>query len=223
MRAFAYLFLTLSALPAAAAPSLCDYLPESGKVAKAAPDDVVPARPRPNRLLGCPPGYTLDLSARPAACRRAGAATAEGNPRAACRARLALGPVADVPAQYRPTRTCPSGPISAVVRLEGANVGLADVALSTQSPGVTVTTLDETSKGLEPAQLPSAQGCFAHECRLVQLTVAADALDAARLELAIPDGERLVVAVPLKLHCEDAAARPPPAGLRRPAASPPKS
>jgi hypothetical protein len=176
---------------------------------------VVPARPRADRMLSCPPGYALDLGARPAACRRPGQGSADGNPRAACRASLALGPIADVPAQYRPTRSCPSGAITAVIRLEGANAGLAEVALTTGSPGITVATLDEDSKGLAPAQRPSAQGCFAHQCRLVQLTVAADALDAARLELSIADGDRLVVPVKLSAHCDDAMARPVPAGPRR--------
>jgi hypothetical protein len=212
----------LSAMPATAAPSLCGHLPTSGKVARAGPEDTVPARPRADRVLGCPPGFALDLSARPAACRRAGSITADGNPRAACLASLALGPVADVPAQNRPTRSCPSGTITAVVRLEGVNVGLADVALFTRSPGVTVVTLDEEAKPPGAGPLPSAQGCFAHQCRLIRLTAASDALDAARLELAIAGGESLVVPVPLKRHCDDPSARPPMAGLRRTTVDAPK-
>jgi hypothetical protein len=197
------------ASPAVAAPSLCAHLPDSGQVAARGPDDVVPARPRADRRLGCPPGYQLDLAARPAACRRDGQRAVAGNPAAACRASLALGPVAAVPAHWRPTRSCPSNPLTALIRLEGANVGLADVKLSTQSPGVTVTSLDEDTAGPPPEARPSAQGCFAHACRLVQLAVAADAGDAARLELAIAGGASETVLVPLTSHCPDPlAARP---------------
>lgn len=221
MRAILLLCATLAALPATAAPSLCGHLPTTGKVAAAGPDDVQPARPRPNRSLGCAPGFSLDLMARPAACRRAAQIAVDGNPRAACSARLALGPVADVPAQHRPTRSCPSGAITTVIRLEGVNVGLADVALTTASPGVTLATLDEDSKGLDVAQRPAAQGCFAYECRLVRFTAAADAMDVARLELRIADGDRLIVPVAMTAHCDDAMARPVPAGPRRIIASPP--
>jgi hypothetical protein len=196
-----FVLLLLLAGPALAAPSLCGALPEAGKVMAAGPDAVVPARSRADRRLICPPGFSLDLAARPPACRKAGQVAADGDPRAACRASLALGPVAEVPAQWRPTRSCPTGPIKAILRLQGTNVGLAEVTLTAQSPGITVTTLDEDSKGLKPEERPSAQGCFGHACRLVTLAVAADATDPARLELAIKDGQSLVVPVPLTTHC----------------------
>jgi hypothetical protein len=197
------LVIALLTLPgvAHAAPSLCGHLPETGKIAAPGPDDVAPARARADRRLICPPGFSLDLSARPAACRRGGLVAADGNPRAACRASLALGPVAEVPAQWRPTRSCPSGPIKALVRLEGPNVGLAEVTLTALSPGIIATTIDEDAKGLSPDERPSAQGCFGHACRLVAMEVAADATSPARLELAIKDGETLVVPVPLTTHC----------------------
>ncbi|WP_164156124.1 hypothetical protein, partial [Sandarakinorhabdus rubra] len=116
-----------------------------------------------------------------------------------------LGPIAAVPTQWRPTRSCPGGSITALIRLEGANAGLADVAVKPLSPGISVRPLDEDAP--TPAESPSAKGCFAHTCRLLTLTVAADATDPARLELAIADGARLVVPVPLTTHCPDSAAR----------------
>ena len=195
------LILLLIACPALAAPSLCGHLPEAGGVARPGPDEQVPARSRADRRLICPPGFALDLAARPVVCRRAAQQVVDGNPRADCRSSLPLGPVAEVPAQWRPTRSCPTGPIKTLIRLEGANVGLAEVTLKAQSPGITVTTLDEDSKALKPEERPSAQGCFGHACRLVAVTVAADATDPARLELAIKDGETLVVPVPLITHC----------------------
>lgn len=201
MRALVMPVLLFLAGPALAAPSLCGHLPEAGKIAAPGPDDVMPARTRADRRLICPPGFVLDYAARPPACRREGRIATDGDPRAACRASLPLGPVAEVPAQRRPTRSCPTGPIKAVIRLEGANVGLTEVALTALSPGITVATLDEDSKGLEPEERPSAQGCFGHQCRLVTLAVAADATDPARLELAIKDGATLVVPVPLTTHC----------------------
>ena len=187
--------------PAMSAPSLCGHLPEAGGVAKPGPDEQVPARSRADRRLFCPPGFTLDLAARPVVCRRAAQQVVDGNPRAACRASLPLGPVADVEAQWRPTRSCPTGPIKAVLRLDGLNAGLAEVELTVRSPGITAITLDEDSTGLPPGERPSAQGCFGHACRLVAVTVAADATDPARLELAIKDGATLMVPVPLTTHC----------------------
>lgn len=198
------LALTMLLLPAGvlAAPSLCGHLLETGKIAAPGPDEQVPARARADRRLICPPGYALDLGARVPACRRPGLAATDGNPRAACRASLPLGPIAEVPAQWRPTRSCPSGPIKAIIRLEGANAGLAEVTLTAVSPGITATTLDEDSKGAEREERPSAQGCFGHACRLVAITVAPDATDPARLELAIRGGAVLVVPVPLITHCD---------------------
>jgi len=203
MRALPLAF-TLLLLPgvALAAPSLCGHLPESGKIAAPGPDEQLPARARADRRLICPPGYVLDLAARVPACRGPGLAAADGNPRAACRASLALGPIAEVPAQWRPTRSCPSGPIKAIIRLEGANAGIAEVTLTAVSPGITVTTLDEDSKGAAAEERPSARGCFGHACRLVAIAVAADATDPARLELTIKDGATLMVPVPLITHCD---------------------
>jgi hypothetical protein len=202
MRAGLSLFLILlAAAPAVAAPSLCAHLPTAGRVAQPGPDRRVAAARTADRRIICPPGFTIDAAARPPSCRGPGERSAEGDPRAACRASLAMGPFAELAAQWRPTRTCPSNPLRTVVKIEGLHAGVAEVALTSRTPGVTATTLDEDSKGLDPQSRPSAQGCFAHSCRLVQLEVAADAPDTARLELAVEGGASALLQVPLKVHC----------------------
>ncbi len=186
-----------------AAPSLCAHLPEKGSVAAAAPLESVAAKPRADRSLICPPGFVLETSARIPACTRPGQAQVEGDPRAACRASLALGPVAPVPAQWRPTRSCPGGAITAVVRLEGTNLGLADVDLASESASVKAESVGEEDKGLKPAERPSAQGCFAHQCRLVRLSIAADAPDEVQLRFSIKDGASSTARIPVITHCPD--------------------
>lgn len=209
MSAFRFIPLAiyLAAVPATAAPSLCAQLPEKGSVAATAPSESVAARPRPDRGLICPPGFVLETASRLPVCIRPGRGVVEGDPRAACRASLTLGPVTPVPAQWRPTRSCPGGAISAVVRLEGANLGLAEVDLATDSPAVKLETLVEEDKALKPAERPSAQGCFAHACRLVRLTIAADAPDEALLRFNIKDGASTTARIPVITHCADPLAR----------------
>ncbi|WP_313668843.1 hypothetical protein [Sandarakinorhabdus sp.] len=186
-----------------AAPSLCAHLPEKGSVAAAAPLESVAAKPRADRSLICPPGFVLETSARIPVCTRPGQAQVEGDPRAACRASLALGPVAPVPTQWRPTRSCPGGAITAVVRLEGTNLGLADVDLTSESASVKAESVGEEDKGLKPAERPSAQGCFAHQCRLVRLSIAADAPDEVQLRFSIKDGASSTARIPVITHCPD--------------------
>lgn len=198
------ILLLLVTAPAAAAPSLCAHLPETGSVAAAAPAETSAPKPRADRSLICPPGWTLDVSARLPACTRPGQRAVAGNPRAACRASLAVGPIAAVPPQWRPTRSsCPGGAISAVVRLDGVNAGLAEVAVSSASPGVTLASLDEDSPGLAPAERPAAKGCFAHQCRLVRIGIAHDAPDQIRLDLRVPDGASTSLRIAVITHCPD--------------------
>jgi hypothetical protein len=198
----------LAATPAAAAPALCAHLPEKGSIAAAAPPESVAAKPRADRSLICPPGFVLETAARLPVCVRPGQGVVEGDPRAACRASLALGPISNkLPAQWRPTRSCPGGAITAVVRLEGANLGMAEVDLATDSPGVKIETLTEDDKQLKPAERPSAQGCFAHQCRLVRLTIAAEAPDEVQLQFSIKDGASTTARVPVITHCPDPLAR----------------
>ena len=192
-----------------AAPSFCAHLPEKGAVVSAAPPEMVAARPRADRSLICPPGFTLDPAARIPVCTRPGRGSVEGDPRAACRASLPLGPITPLPAQWRPTRSCPGGDLKAIIRLEGTNLGLAEVEASA-SPGVTLETLTDDAAGkgaLKPADRPSAQGCFAHQCRLLRITIAADAPDEVELRLAIKDGASTITRVPLISHCPDPLAK----------------
>jgi hypothetical protein len=205
-----------------AAPSLCAHLPEAGRVSRPAADALVPAKPAPNRRLGCPPGHRLDMVARPPMCRKSAQESVDGNPRAACLASLEIGPVADVPAQWRPTRSCPTNPIVAQLRLEGRNLGLADVTVTSRSGSVRVTSIDDNSSTVPAAERPAAQGCFAHACRMVQLEITAEApLDGVRLELAVKGGASTDVLVPLDTHCPDPLARRPGVGLRRANPAPP--
>lgn len=202
-----FLFPLMGALPAMAAPSFCSHLPERGSVAAAAPMESVPARPRADRGLICPPGFALEVASRLPVCTRPGRATIEGDPRKACRASLALGPVAPVPAQWRPTRTCPGGAISAIIRADGANLGMAEVEVATDSPGVKVTPLEDDSAGLAPRDRPTAQGCFAHQCRLLRISIAADAPDEALVRFSIKDGAGTTLKLPVITHCPDPLAR----------------
>ncbi|WP_310474274.1 hypothetical protein, partial [Sandarakinorhabdus sp.] len=63
-------------------------------------------------------------------------------------------------------------------------------------------------KLLNPAERPSAQGCFAHECRLVRLTIAADAPDEVMLNFSIKDGASITARVPVITQCADPLAKP---------------
>ena len=202
MRALTFIaFSLLGALPVMAAPSVCAHLPEQGDVAAPAPPEVVAARPRADRSLICPPGFRLDTSLRIPACTRPGRGLVQGDPRAACRASLALGPVAPVPPQWRPTRSCPGGAISAIVRLEGANLGLAEADVAMQSPGAKLESLDDDSRGLAAAERPTAQGCFAHQCRLVRIGITADAPDELLLQIRIRDGASTLARIPVTTYC----------------------
>lgn len=196
-----YPLYLLGASPVMAAPALCAHLPEKGWVATAAPPESVVARSRADRGLICPPGFRLDVAMRIPACTRPGRGAVEGDPRAACRASLALGPVAAVPAQWRPTRSCPGGAITAIVRLEGANLGLAEVDLASSSPDVKLESLEDDSKGLAPPERPSARGCFAHQCRLVQITIGSDAPSEVQLRFSIKDGTSTVARIPVITYC----------------------
>lgn len=111
--------------------------------------------------------------------------------------------MAPVPTQWRPTRSCPGGAITAIVRLEGANLGLAEVDLASDSPGVKAETIAEDDKTLKPADRPSAQGCFAHQCRLVRLSVSAEAPDDVLLRFSIKDGASSTARIPVITHCPD--------------------
>ncbi|WP_197042293.1 hypothetical protein, partial [Sandarakinorhabdus oryzae] len=106
-----------------------------------------------------------------------------------------------VPPQWRPTRSCPGGALSAIVRLEGANLGLAEADVVMESPGVKLESLDDDSKGLAAAERPTAQGCYAHQCRLVRLSITADAPDELLLRVRIKDGASTLARIPVTTFC----------------------
>ncbi len=90
-----------------------------------------------------------------------------------------------------------------MVRLEGTNLGLADVDLASESASVKAESVGEEDKGLKPAERPSAQDCFAHQCRLVRLSIAADAPDEVQLRFSIKDGASSTARIPVITHCPD--------------------
>jgi hypothetical protein len=93
--------------------------------------------------------------------------------------------------------------VPVIVRLEGTNLGLADVDLASESASVKAESVGEEDKGLKPAERPSAQGCFAHQCRLVRLSIAADAPDDVLLRFSIKDGASSTARIPVITHCPD--------------------
>ncbi len=89
-----------------------------------------------------------------------------------------------------------------MVRLEGANLGLADVDLARDSAGLKVETPGEDDKGLQPADRPLAQGCFGYQCRLVQLAITADTPDEVIQCFGIKDGAS-TARIPVITQCPD--------------------
>lgn len=188
----------------AAPESACAALPETGLVAAPAPPDTRPARPAPDRSLRCPPDWTLDMTGRLPMCTRPGLAQRPGNPRAACRAGLALGPIAAITPRWRPTRSCPQPAITSDIQLIGPNAGLGDAVLrAVPGRGVTLQTLVAGSGGADD---PAARGCFAPDCRLVRVTIAAEAADDVQLQLGWPGLDPVMTPLPVLTVCPDPAA-----------------
>jgi hypothetical protein len=182
--------------------SPCAGLPETGKVAAAGSDESFPPRLLPNRSYSCPPGSRLDLSGRLPICVRPGAKVVEGNPRAACYARLPLGPFAAITPRQRPTRSCPTSRLTSIVRLEGPGAGFSDVTLiSVPETGVTVTTLNATDELAPVDENPILQNCFPFECRLLKLEISNKATDKLTLELRLPGGDPAIAEIRLAPTC----------------------
>lgn len=184
------------------AASPCAGVPETGKVAKPGVDEVFPPRLLPNRSYACPPGARLDLSGRMPACIRPGLTIVDGSPRAACYARLPLGPFADIAPRQRPTRSCPTSRLTSIIRLEGPGAGFSDAAMTIVPEGpVTATVLTLTGEGVPPDENPVLQGCFPFDCRLVKLEIGNKAPDKLRLELRYPKGDAVTAEVRLAPVC----------------------
>lgn len=191
------------AAPVAAQNSHCAALPASARVEVRGPDNVIPAQLTP-RGFTCPRGFTTETVGPVTRCRQPGPARVEmRDPRRDCYAALPLGPVRGLSTLNRPTAACSGQPtIAQVVALRGRNAGWADIALTApRESGITVEHLRATGGRTPPADDPQVQDCFAHDCRLVRLTLRATTPARVELSLAAPDG---AVATPITLNSEAA-------------------
>lgn len=190
------------AAPALAQASACAALPQTGPVAAPGPDVEAPATPAADRSLACPDDFRLDLRARVPRCVRPGIKAVDGNPRAACYAAMPLGPIMPITARRRPTRTCAVARDVTIIRVAGANAGLADAAVTVfPDTGITLTTLTATDAKVPEAENPVLQRCFAFECRLVKLEVTSQAASKVQLRIAIPGRDPVVQEVGLRDSC----------------------
>ncbi len=199
---------TPAPLPAAAIlqpglpASACFALPQSGPVPRPAATVAVPARPIADHSLHCDAPFRLDTSGRMPQCVRPGIKAVDGNPREMCNAAMPLGPIADVAQRSRPTRSCTPAATETIVRLDGANLGWADVAITVvPDRGITMTTLSDTSDNAPPAENPVLQGCFAFQCRLVKLTIDGAAAPQIELRAALPGRDYAAVTIKLPVYC----------------------
>lgn len=202
----AALFAAAPAQAQAQAPqapvSACAVLPDSGRVGTPGRDRVTAALPNTDRTLRCPDDFRLEALARPPRCVAPGIDVVDGNPRGACYAALALGPMAPLPARSRPTRSCDTPVTSTILRLEGRNLGLGDVAVSVMpATGVTVTTLTASGPDVDAALDPVVQGCFAPDCRMVRLAITAEASPQVRVQARLPEGEAVDQTMALPIYC----------------------
>ena len=188
--------------PALAQSSSCAALPESGRVAAPGADRTATPVPNADRTLHCPDDYTLNALARPPKCTQPGIEPTEGSPRSACYAALPLGPIADLPARSRPTRSCDKPRTTTIIRLTGNNIGLADTALTITPPtGITATTLSVTGDKVPPGEDPVLQSCFAHQCRLVKLEITGKAAPLVAIALAFPGQPSATATLKLPEYC----------------------
>ena len=200
--AFALLIAAAPALAQALGSSVCAALPESGQVAMPGLPEIVPARPAADRRLVCPDSFRLDTPGRLPTCLRSGIKVVDGNPRNACYAALPFGPLATIAPRHRPTRTCATRTLSTIVRIDGANAGIADAVFSVVPPdGITVTPLTASAADVEKAENPVLQGCFAFSCRLVKLEIGVRAAARIALQLQLPGRDPISQAVRLTEDC----------------------
>lgn len=198
------LIAMLLAAPTAAwaQASVCAALAEAGAVPRAAGEVIAIPTPRPDRRLKCPYAFRLDLGGRLPVCRRAGLTRVDGSPRAMCYQALPVGPIAELAPRSRPTRSCATPANTSILRLEGANIGLSDVALTvTPAAGITITTLAASGGDVPEAEDPVLQGCFGFRCRLVKLEATALAAAEVRLRASAPGGEPAEVVIKLPEDC----------------------
>jgi hypothetical protein len=182
--------------------SACAALPETGPVPRPAGPVMVPARPTPEHGLHCDAPFRLDISGRMPQCVRPGIKVVDGNPREMCAAAMPLGPIADVAPRSRPTRSCTAANTETIVRLEGANLGWADVTIiAVPDRGITLTTLADTSDNAPETENPVLQGCFAYQCRLVKLSIDSTAASQIELRATLPGHDYQAVMIKLPIYC----------------------
>ncbi|WP_426165747.1 hypothetical protein [Sandarakinorhabdus sp. DWP1-3-1] len=200
------LALLLAAEPPAAAPvpgaSVCAALPETGPVARPGPPEIVAPKPTADRKLSCPDDFRLDVTGRMPMCLRAGIRVVDGSPRNACYAALPFGPIAAIAPRHKPTHSCPTSRLTTIVRIDGANAGVADAAVSVVPPdGITVTSLTASGADVDRNENPVLQGCFAFACRLVKLEIGPRAAARVELRLTLPGRDPISQAVRLADDC----------------------
>jgi hypothetical protein len=186
----AAVWLSLS-VPALAQNSHCASLPATAQVEVRGPDNVIPAQ-LTIRGVTCPRGFTSESVGPITRCRQPGSMRIETRePRRDCYNGLALGPVRNVATQPRPAANCPGGrqTLTSIVALRGRNVGWQDVTLSApQGSGLTVEHLRQVGGRVPAAEDPHRQDCFAHDCRLVRMTLRPTTPARVDLALATPAG-----------------------------------
>ena len=196
------LLALLAATPAFAQSSVCAALPESGPVASPGPPVVATPVPMGNRSLHCPDDFRLDVNGRMPQCVRPGLTIADGSPRAACYAAMTFGPLAPLPPRSRPTRSCTTPVTTTIVRLEGANVGLADASVTIlPDDGITLTPLTATGSDVPENQNPVLQSCFGFQCRLLKLDITANAAPNVRIRVTLPGRDPLEEVLKLPELC----------------------
>ena len=188
--------------PAPTQASVCAGLPETGPVASPGRDVEVPPTPAADRTLTCPDDFRLDLKSRVPRCVRPGIKAVDGSPRAQCYAALPLGPLAPIAERRRPTRTCSTPRAVTIIRLSGANVGLADTAVTVvPDAGITLTSLTAADAKVPQAENPVLQNCFAFACRLVKLEITSRAAPQVQVRVALPGRDPVVQTLKLRETC----------------------
>ena len=185
----AIVWLSLAA-PALAQNSHCAALPATAQVETRGPDNVIPAQ-LTVRGITCPRGFTSESVGPITRCRQPGAMRLETRePRRDCYNGLTLGPVRNVQTQSRPAPNCPGRQtLTSIVALRGRNVGWQDVTLTAPpSAGLTVEHLRQVGGRTPAAEDPQRQDCFAHDCRLVRMTLRPTTPARVELALATPAG-----------------------------------
>lgn len=192
----------LVAAPAFSQSSVCAALPETGPVSEPGPLEIAQPTPMGDRSLSCPDGFRLEFGGRIPRCTRPGLTIVDGNPRAACYAALPLGPLAPLPSRTRPTRTCPAPVTTTILRLEGANVGLADAIVSAlPADGLKLTPLVAAGADVDPQENPVVQNCFGFRCRLVKLEIESNAAAEVRVRVALPGRDAVEETLKLPESC----------------------